>query len=169
MKHTTALILALALGASCVTAVAKPRFEWVDSTSGLKVFSDRPPPGGPESVRNFVDHEPHLRALAPSAQGGASAAAPGAAPGATPGVDKALEAKKREAEEAEAAQQREAERQRAAQRADNCKRARDARNSLESGMRMARINEKGEREILTREMRAEESKRVQAIIEENCN
>ena len=162
MKHTTALILALALGASSAAVLAQARFEWIDNTSGQKVFSDRPPPGGQESVRNFVDHAPGTRVTreqAPAAAGAASA----------PGVDKALEARKREAEEAEAAQQREAERQRAAQRADNCKRAREARNSLESGMRMARLNEKGEREILTDEMRAAESERVRAIIEENCN
>ena len=165
MKHTTALILALALGASCVTAVAKPRFEWVDNTSGLKVFSDRPPPGGPESVRGFIDHEPGL--LPAREQAPAAAAASGGA--SVPGVDKTLEAKKREAEEAEAAQQREAERQRAAQRADNCKRARQARESLDSGMRMARLNEKGEREILTDEMRAAERQRVQTILDENCN
>lgn len=165
MKHTTALILALALGASSATALAQARFEWIDNTSGQKVFSDRPPPGGPESVRNFVDHAPQRRIEAPLEQSG-TPAAPGAS---APGVDKALEAKKREAEEAEAAKQKEAERQRAAQRADNCKRARQARESLDSGMRMARLNEKGEREILTKEMRAEESKRVQAIIEENCN
>ena len=162
MKHTTALILALALAASSATALAKPRFEWTDSTSGLKVFSDRPPPGGPESVRNFVDHAPGtlpVREQTPAPAAAASA----------PGVDKAREAKKREAEEADAAQQKEAERQRAAQRADNCKRAREARNSLDSGMRMARLNEKGEREILTKEMRAEERKRVQTILDENCN
>lgn len=162
MKHTTALILALALGASSAAALAQARFEWIDNTSGQKVFSDRPPPGGPESVRNFVDHAPGTHVTKEQA--------PAAAPGASaPGVDKALEARKREAEEAEAAQQREAERQRAAQRADNCKRARDARRQLESGQRMARINEKGEREILTDEMRAAESERVRAIIEENCN
>lgn len=164
MKHTTALILALALGASSAAVLAQARFEWIDNTSGQKVFSDRPPPGGQESVRNFVDHAPGTRVTREQAP--AAAAAPGAS---APGVDKALEARKREAEEAEAAQQREAERQRAAQRADNCKRAREARNSLESGMRMARLNEKGEREILTDEMRAAESERVRAIIEENCN
>ena len=160
MKHTTALILALALGASSVSALAQARFEWLDDASGRKVFSDRPPPGGPESVRGFVDHAPGARVSREQTPAAAASA---------PGVDKELEAKKREAEEAEAAQQKEAERQRAAQRADNCKRARQARESLDSGMRMARLNEKGEREILTDEMRAEESKRVSAIIEENCN
>ena len=160
MKHTTALILALALAASSASALAKARFEWIDDASGRKVFSDRPPPGGPESVRGFVDHAPGTRT---------SRALPPAAAASTPGVDKELEAKKRAAEEAEEAQQKEAERQRAAQRADNCKRAHKARESLDSGMRMARLNDKGEREILTDEMRAEESKRIQAIIEENCH
>ena len=161
MKHTTALILALALGASSAAALAQARFEWIDDASGRKVFSDRPPPGGAESVRGFVDHAPGARAtreLAPEAAASA------------PGVDKELEAKKRAAEEAEAAQQKEAERQRAAQRADNCKRARKARESLDSGVPMATgVNEKGEPVLLTDAQRAEESKRVQSIIEDNCN
>ena len=161
MKHTTALILALALAASSATAFAKPRFEWIDDATGRKVFSDRPPPGGSESVRGFVDHAPNTLP--------AKEQAPDAAVSA-PGVDKELEAKKREAEEAEAAQQKEAERQRAAQRADNCKRARQARESLDSGVPMAtRVDEKGEPVLLTDAQRAEESKRVQSIIEDNCN
>ena len=61
MKHTTALLLALALAASSATAFAKPRFEWIDDASGRKVFSDRPPPGGADSVRGFVDHAPGAR------------------------------------------------------------------------------------------------------------
>ena len=161
MKHTTALILALALGASSVSALAQARFEWIDDNTGQRVFSDRPPAGGSESVRGFVDHAPQPHAT-PADQGDSPAAAPG--------VDKELEAKKRAAEEAEAAQQKEAERQRAAQRADNCKRARQARESLDSGVPMAtRVDEKGEPVLLTDAQRAEESKRVQSIIEENCN
>ena len=160
MKHT-ALILALALGASCATALAQARFEWIDNTTGQKVFSDRPPPGGPESVRNFVDHAPSASVAREQSPAAAASA---------PGVDKALETKKREAEEAEAAQQKEAERQRAAQRADNCKRARQARESLDSGVPMAtRVDEKGEPVLLTDAQRAAESERVRAIIEENCN
>ena len=161
MKHTTALLLALALGASSVSALAQARFEWIDNTTGKKVFSDRPPAGGRESVRGFVDHAPG--ASAPKGNAPAEAAS-------APGVDKELEAKKRAAEEAEAAQQKEAERQRAAQRADNCKRARQARESLDSGVPMAtRDDEKGEPVLLTDAQRAEESKRVQSIIEDNCN
>lgn len=161
MKHTTALLLALALAASSATAFAKPRFEWIDDATGRPVFSDRPPAGGRESVRGFVDHDPG--ANAPKGNAPAEAAS-------APGVDKELEAKKRAAEEAEAAQQKEAERQRAAQRADNCKRARQARESLDSGVPMAtRVDEKGEPVLLTDAQRAEESKRVQTIIEDNCN
>ena len=160
MKHTTALILALALGASSAAALAQARFEWIDDASGRKVFSDRPPPGGADSVRGFVDHAPGARASREQSPDAAVA----------PGTDKELEAKKREAEEAEAAQQREAERQRAAQRADNCKRALQARNSLDSGVPMAtRVDEKGEPVLLTDAQRAAESERVRAIIEENCN
>ena len=56
----------------------------------------------------------------------------------------------------------------AAAKADNCKRAREQMRSLESGMRMARVNEKGEREILDDKMRADEMKRARDMVASDC-
>ena len=44
----------------------------------------------------------------------------------------------------------------AAQRADNCRRARTHMATLDSGMRMSRTNDKGEREVLDDKQRADE-------------
>ena len=53
-------------------------------------------------------------------------------------------------------------------RADNCKRAQSAKTTLDSGMRMARVNDKGEREILDDQQRAAELQRTNQAIAENC-
>jgi len=54
------------------------------------------------------------------------------------------------------------------QRSENCKRARAHMSSLESGMRLARTNEKGEREILDDKGRADEMQRTRQIISSDC-
>lgn len=176
MKHTTALVLALALGASAAVFAQAARFEWTDA-SGQKVFSDRPPASGAD-VKNFIDHRPPTprerpASLAEAASAAAAAQASNntantAAAGQQPGVDPALEANKRQAEEAEAAQKQAAEQQREAQRRENCQRARDAKATLDSGQRVARINDKGERVIIDDEYRTVEQKRLQQLISENC-
>ena len=84
------------------------------------------------------------------------------------GVDKELEEKARKAEEAEKAK-RAAEEQKVAQaKAENCQRARQGRATLDSGIRVARLNEKGEREIMDDKMRAAEQQRMQTAIESDC-
>ena len=96
----------------------------------------------------------------------ASAAASGPAPGS--GVDKALEEKKKQAEAAEAAKKKAEEQKQAQARAENCKRAREAKAGLDSGVRIARTNTKGEREILDDNQRAAEDKRINGIIQSDC-
>ena len=83
-------------------------------------------------------------------------------------MDKALEEKKKQNEAAEAARKKADEERAAASRAENCKRAMSAKATLESGMRMARVNDKGEREVLDDAQRAAELKRVNAIIASDC-
>ena len=53
-------------------------------------------------------------------------------------------------------------------RAENCARAKQAKASLDSGVRMAVTNAKGEREIMDDAARAAESKRIQGIIASDC-
>jgi hypothetical protein len=53
-------------------------------------------------------------------------------------------------------------------RAENCARAKQARISYESGVRLARVNEKGEREMVDDAARATELKRIKAIIDADC-
>ena len=171
--------LLLVLGWACaMPLVAHAQWQWIDRNNN-KVFSDTAPPVDvPESkiLRRPTVQAPrgNFTAAAPSdAPQAAAAAGPGnrgVAPGAPrpTGVDKELEAKTREAEDAEKAR-RAAEEQRVAQvRADNCNRARQGKATFDSGMRVARINDKGEREVLDDQGRAAEQQRIQSTIDSDC-
>ncbi|MFT3776868.1 MAG: DUF4124 domain-containing protein [Ottowia sp.] len=166
MKMPRALLLGLALAAS---SAAFAQYSWIDK-DGRKVFSDRPPPA--EVPQKNVLSQPRGGAsvvrAAPAVAPEAPASPPVAAASAPAGVDKALEEKKKQAEAAEAAQKKADEQRLAAARADNCKRAMNAKATLDSGMRVARLNDKGEREVLDDTARAAEQQRVQKIIASDC-
>lgn len=151
---------------------------WVDA-SGNKVFSDTaPPPGTPD--KNILRQPGAARpaSLAPAASSGAETPAAGtagaqgpAAPKAS-GRDEQLEAKKKLAEKqaqdaAQAKKKAEADRI-AASRASNCERAQRAKATLDSGVRIATTNAKGEREVLDDTARAKESQRIADVIRSDC-
>lgn len=162
------LLLAGLLLAS-LSAVAQ--YQWIDK-DGRRVFSDRAPPAD-IPVKNILS-QPRGGAALAAAPAAAEAAMPAASATATAGkapargVDKALDDKKKQAEAADAAKQKADEARQAAARADNCKRAQGAKATLDSGMRMARVNAKGEREVLDDAQRAAELKRVNEIIAASC-
>ena len=56
----------------------------------------------------------------------------------------------------------------AAAKADNCTRAQSQLRTLDSGVRLAQMNEKGERIVMDDTARASESKRARDMIEQNC-
>jgi hypothetical protein len=85
-----------------------------------------------------------------------------------PAGDKELESRKRVAEQEQQAKARADEQKQAAQRADNCRRARAYLLDLQSGQRIARTNEKGEREVLDDKARADELRRANAVIASDC-
>ena len=167
MKFARALLFGMTLAAS-LTAFAQ--YSWTDK-DGRRVFSDRPPPN--DVPQKNVIAQPRgsnagvVRA-APAADAPAPAAAASAASAASPGVDKALEEKRKQAEAEEAAKKKADEQRLAAGRADNCKRAMNSKAMLDSGQRVARMNDKGEREVINDEQRAAESKRVEQIIAQDC-
>ncbi|HSV60233.1 MAG TPA: DUF4124 domain-containing protein [Variovorax sp.] len=160
---------------------AHAQWQWTDK-NGKTVFSDTaPPPEVPE--KNILRRgnapaprpNPNVVVLNPGAEPEGKPAAAAAAPTAAkpageakPGVDKELEEKIKKAEEAEKAKKA-AEAQKIAQaKAENCTRARQAKATYDSGIRVARLNAQGEREIIDDNMRAEEQKRLQAVIASDC-
>lgn len=153
-----------------VSAVAHAQWQWID-LDGHKVFSDRAPPTDiPE--KNILKRP--LGRLIPSAdaesKGDASAApSAGQSVDAKPvGVDKTLEAKKKQAEEAETAKRKAEEERITKAKIENCARAKQAKASFDSGVRISRTNAAGEREFLDDAARAGELQRIQGIITSDC-
>ncbi len=162
-------------GAACLMSVsAIAQWQWIDK-DGHKVFSDRAPPAAiPE--KDILRHPAgtaHVTSLPSAAMAvGASSAAASPAQVAAPrvsGKDKELEEKKKQADEAAAARKKAEEQKVAKAKADNCARARQSKVGLDSGVRIARTNDKGEREIMDDAERAAETQRVQSIINSDCN
>lgn len=169
MKVAHALLLGLTLTAAIA---AQAQYQWVDK-DGRRVFSDRPPPAE-VPARNVLSQPRGASALAARPAPAPDAASEGPAPASAAsraqpaGVDKALEERKKQADAAEAARKKAEENKLAAARADNCKRAQNAKAGLDSGVRVARTNDKGEREILDDAQRSAELQRVQQIIASDC-
>jgi hypothetical protein len=83
-------------------------------------------------------------------------------------VDKELEAKKKQAADAEIAKRKADEDRVTKAKVENCARAKQAKTTYDSGVRLSRSNAAGEKEILDDAARAEELKRIQSVIAADC-
>jgi hypothetical protein len=163
MKLFRLLTLAVACAAP---ALALAQWQWVDKT-GRKVFSDQPPP--PDIPASSILRQPGGRAVAPDPAPQAEAAKPGTPPAPKiTGKDPALEEKRKRAEAAEAEKAKAEEEKLAQGRAENCQKAKRAKATLDSGMRISRVNDKGEREVLDDAARDKELKSYEAAIARDC-
>ncbi len=165
--------LCLALAAALLALPAEAQWKWRDK-GGRVQYSDLPPPAGtpdadilarPTAPAQRRTPLPVAAASAPSAP---VAAASGASPLTPRTVEPELEAKRKKAEQEQAAKAKAEQDRIVAAKADNCERARTQMRSLESGIRLARVNDKGEREYLDDKQRAEESKRARDAISSDC-
>lgn len=146
----------------CTTSLALAQYQWID-TNGRRVFSDQAPPPdvpadkllSPARLVNIPDPGPDIGTSSPRDPSEARAD-----PVATTTV--ATEANRKAADQAQLAQ---AERVRAI----NCQRARDYKRTLDSGMRIARLDEHGERVILDDAARDAELQRTENIMADNCS
>ncbi len=166
--------LSLMLAATLLAAAALPahaQWKWRDK-AGQITASDLPPPRDVAEKDILQRPDANARrapaAAGPSAVAGATtaASAPGAAP--APAVDKDLEARKRAAEQEQQSRSKADDERQKAQRTDNCRRAGSQLTALESGQRMARMNDKGEREVIDDKTRADEMRRTREVIATDC-
>jgi hypothetical protein len=180
MNTLRPLVLALACA---LPMAAMAQWQWLDK-DGRKVFSDRAPPAdippnrilkqpGAVSATPIISMpgSPEPAAAGASAPAGGTAAAspqPNASAPKLTGKDKELEARKKAAEAEEAKKKAEEKERLAAIRVESCKRAKASKAHYESGVRIGRTNEKGEREILDDAQRAVELKRIEGIIAKDC-
>ncbi len=169
MKLISSIFAGLLL---CATTATFAQWQWVDK-DGRKVFSDRAPPAE-ISEKSIVKRPPgRTPPTQPAEAGAAEATAP---PQAVPiavakpavGVDKELEAKKKAALAADEAKKKAEDEKLGKAKAENCTRAKLAKTTFDSGVRIARTKADGEREILDDAARNEEQKRIQAIIDKDC-
>lgn len=149
----------LAILACVVSMAVSAHWVWLDK-DGRKVFSDRPPPL--DTPEKNILQRPAVTPVAAEPQPPASLARPMA-------VDKSLLEKKKQLQEIEIGKRKLDEEKATKARVDNCQRAKAAKAGLDSGRRMARLNEKGEPEVLDAQARAAELTRLEEIIESNCN
>jgi hypothetical protein len=166
-------ILAIAGATFSLTALAQ--WQWIDK-DGRKVFSDRSPPSDiqekdilkrPGGASRTAVAAPKDSTVAPALAAASAPANKASAPKLS-GKDAQLEAKKKQAEDAEAASKKVEEEKVAAAKTENCGRAKRGVASFDSGVRIATTNAKGEREIMDDKTRAAETKRLQDIVASDC-
>lgn len=145
------LCLALLFGTLLATSAHAQVFQWRDD-SGRLVYGDQPPPGVEATV---VRAHPASGARAPVREPASPAAE----------APKVEDAPSRSEQEAIAKRTREQEETR--ERA--CQETRNYLAALESGQRVARFNDKGEREFLDDDARMQNIERTRATLRENCN
>jgi len=163
------LLRATLLGAAlALPAASFAQWQWIDK-DGHKVFSDQSPPADIPAKNILKQPAARGRSVAP-AEPPAPAAVAKPAPAAPKlsGKDKELEEKKKQADAAEAERKQEEQEKLAKERAENCSRLKGAKAAVDSGVRLARMNEKGEREVLDDAQRAAEGKRLDAAIARDC-
>jgi len=167
-------------GAASAAATSSPsgtqgRWKWRDASGRINV-SDLPPP------REIPEKDILERRLPAGRDAGAGGRTPGGAPVAPAGASAPSPAPARAGNDTDLERRRRAEQAReaaartpqddpqlAARRRDNCSRARAQLAALDSGQRMARVNEKGERIVMDDRARAEEARRAREIIASDCS
>jgi hypothetical protein len=185
-KASVFRILGLALVVIGLSPLAHAQWSWKDK-SGSRVFSDQPPPSSipdkdilkrPSNARegNALPTPAPAAApqattntdLAPAAVAKAAQQAASAASGAKAGADPELEKRKKAEEAAQAAKKKAEEEKVATALKENCDRAKKGKADFDSGRRIGVTNAKGESEIMSEAMRAQEAKRLQDIISRDC-
>jgi len=171
MHRWTVVVLTAVLGATLALPAAA-QWKWRDQRGQTQYSDTPPPPGTPEKD---ILQRPNVAAAARRDVQAAPAAASAAsgAPALVPKVaDTELEAKRKKAEqktEQEAADKKKADDAKvAAARAENCSRAKAQMRTLDSGVRISRTNDKGEREYLDDKAREQEVARTREAMASEC-
>lgn len=164
MRSALCRSLLFVVTALAVLTPAQAQWKWRDAQGRIQ-YSDRPPPHNVAEKDVLQRPSAQAQLAAPPKAAPASAAASAVAPAVR---DAQLEARKLQTEAQEQAQRRADEEKLARQRKENCERAREYARTLDSGMRIARVNAQGEREVLDDEQRAVEASRTRDVMNSEC-
>jgi Domain of unknown function (DUF4124) len=168
-RYTAAmkLLRVMSLAAALLPALASAQWQWIDK-DGRKVFSDRAPTAD-VPARNILKQPGGKPTPVPAEaepSDSANAATVAKVAGDVPkisGKDKALEEKKKQAEQEVEAKKKAEDEKLAQNKAENCERAKRSLATMNSGVRVRVPNAKGELEFMSDETRASETKRLQSI------
>ena len=161
----------LAGGALLLLAqLAHAQYSWIDD-KGTRVFSDRPPPPNTPASRILKAPRPSAQALVPLDAKPGAAPSPGpASAAATPKPTSLAEQdaafRQRQAKREEEAKNVQEEERKKQDNAERCTAARQESLQLSSGMRIAQVNDKGERYYITDEDRARRQEAAQRVLRE---
>ncbi len=131
-------------------------WRWLDS-QGRQVFSDLPPPASVPEPRILQRPGPDLPAPAP-------------APGSTAagGSPRASAANPEQGQTADSAAEPPLYQRNAAALRENCRRARSTLATLASGLRLYRLDDKGEQVLMDDAMREQETRQARQAERDNC-
>lgn len=157
---------AIAVVLVAAQAPASAQYTWRDGRGQLHA-SDQPPPRDiPE--KDIIRRPAARPAPAPAAASAPVAAAPSRTATASAPVDPELQQRRARAEQEAKARAQADEQRLAAQRAENCQRARSHLAALDSGTRLVRVNERGERVVVDDDTRSREAAQARAVIASDC-
>jgi type IV secretory pathway VirB10-like protein len=153
-----------------LAASAHAQWKWKDAKGNMQ-YSDRPPPSGTPD-KDILQRPPSSQAritVVPAGQEApAAASAPQAAASAPTKAELDAAARQKQDQDREATRQKEEERRVAAQRRENCGRAQASLRDLQSGNRITRTNEAGERVFMDDVQRQAEVERARNLITSEC-
>jgi hypothetical protein len=163
-----------AVAALLFATSVQAQWAWKED-NGRVVYSDRPPPANIKSEQ--ITRQPSGVSLAPrpviagedpvKSGDAKSEDKPSNAPKTI--AERELEFRKRMQEREAAERKAQQEQQKTAARAAECERARGYLRSLEEGIRIARTDAAGNREVLDDDQRAAEMERTRKSVQQICN
>ena len=172
MFRVRARFMMLALLGLALSTPALAQWKWRDA-QGQVLYSDRPPPQSvPEKdiLQTPVAATRRIQVISSLPLGASAPAETASQPKvkAESKSDAEAEARRVKAEQEQAAKASADEQKNAAARSENCSRARGYLRSLESGLRITRTTETGEREILDDKQRSLEMQRARNVMNSDC-
>lgn len=169
MPHKALRPVLLALLCLAAAGAAQAQWKWRDAKGNVQ-YSDIPPPAGtPEKdiLQRPYASKPAI-VVAPVGAAASAASAPRPAASAPTKAELEAAARQKQEQDGQAAKQKEEERRIAAQRRENCARAQANLRDLQSGQRLTRTNEKGERVFMDEAQIAAEVNRARDLITSEC-
>jgi hypothetical protein len=157
LRHTLALLALAGIG---LPYTAQAQYAWVDER-GAKQYSDMPPPASVPANRIIKQPRSPVSTTATGSTETITAPTPEMT-----AAEKNAEFRKRKIALDEKERKASDDAKRAAEKAKYCEQAREYNRTLESGVRISRMDKNGERAFLTDEQRMQEQQEAKRMLED---